>query len=43
MTVMMMMMMCRIERVRREDRGDYICSADNRVGKAVSKEISLEV
>ncbi len=33
----------RIERVRREDRGDYICSADNKVGKAASKEISLEV
>jgi hypothetical protein len=33
----------RIERVRREDRGDYICSADNKVGKPASKEISLEV
>ncbi len=33
----------RIERVRREDRGYYICSADNKVGKAASKEISLEV
>jgi hypothetical protein len=33
----------RIERVKREDRGDYICSADNKVGKAASKEISLEV
>ena len=33
----------RIESVRREDRGEYSCTADNQVSAPVSKHFTLKV
>jgi len=32
-----------IKEARREDRGSYICKADNHVGKSHEQELNLEV